>query len=270
MPPLNLVGDFGGGSMLLVVGVLAALWEAQRSGRGQVVDAAMVDGASLLAQMVWGLRGQGCGPTSAGPTCSTGTPRSTTPTPAPTAGTWRSARSSRSSTRRCWPGSASTRPTLPAPVRPRRLARLRARFAEVVRHPHPRRVGRGVRRHRRLRHPGAHVRRGRRAPAPGRPRARSSSPDGVPQAAPGPAVLPHRRRRPGPAAPEPEDVDGVLADWSPAGRSRQHERHRRADGFGRRCRCAGRSASGARCRRPAGCGCGSGRPGCPGPWSWRR
>jgi alpha-methylacyl-CoA racemase len=58
VPPLNLVGDYGGGSMLLVVGVLAALWEAQRSGRGQVVDAAMVDGASLLAQLVWGLRGQ--------------------------------------------------------------------------------------------------------------------------------------------------------------------------------------------------------------------
>ena len=59
VPPLNLVGDFGGGSMLVVIGVLAALWEAQRSGRGQVVDAAMVDGASLLAQMVWSLLGQG-------------------------------------------------------------------------------------------------------------------------------------------------------------------------------------------------------------------
>jgi len=58
VPPLNLVGDYGGGSMLLVVGVLSALWEAQRSGQGQVVDAAMVDGASLLAQLVWGLRGQ--------------------------------------------------------------------------------------------------------------------------------------------------------------------------------------------------------------------
>jgi alpha-methylacyl-CoA racemase len=58
VPPLNLVGDFGGGSMLLVVGVLAALWEAQRSGKGQVVDAAMVDGASLLVQMVWALLGQ--------------------------------------------------------------------------------------------------------------------------------------------------------------------------------------------------------------------
>lgn len=58
VPPLNFVGDFGGGSMLLLVGVLGALWEAQRSGRGQVVDAAMVDGASLLSQMFWGLLGQ--------------------------------------------------------------------------------------------------------------------------------------------------------------------------------------------------------------------
>ncbi|MGH3937297.1 MAG: CaiB/BaiF CoA transferase family protein, partial [Pseudonocardiaceae bacterium] len=46
VPPLNLVGDFGGGSMLLVVGVLAALWERERSGVGQVIDTAMVDGVS--------------------------------------------------------------------------------------------------------------------------------------------------------------------------------------------------------------------------------
>jgi alpha-methylacyl-CoA racemase len=57
--PLNLVGDFGGGSMFLVTGVLAALWERQRSGTGQVVDAAMVDGASVLAQMMWAFRGVG-------------------------------------------------------------------------------------------------------------------------------------------------------------------------------------------------------------------
>ena len=53
--PLNLVGDFGGGSMLCLVGILAALWERERSGRGQVVDAAMVDGASLLMQMIWAM-----------------------------------------------------------------------------------------------------------------------------------------------------------------------------------------------------------------------
>jgi alpha-methylacyl-CoA racemase len=48
VPPLNLLGDFGGGGMLLALGVVAALLETGRSGRGQVVDAAMVDGAALL------------------------------------------------------------------------------------------------------------------------------------------------------------------------------------------------------------------------------
>jgi alpha-methylacyl-CoA racemase len=55
VPPLNLVGDFGGGGMLLAYGIVCALREAQRSGRGQVVDAAMVDGASLLSTMFWGM-----------------------------------------------------------------------------------------------------------------------------------------------------------------------------------------------------------------------
>jgi alpha-methylacyl-CoA racemase len=54
VPPLNLVGDFGGGGMLLAFGVACALIEAQRSARGQVVDAAMVEGASLLAAMFSG------------------------------------------------------------------------------------------------------------------------------------------------------------------------------------------------------------------------
>jgi alpha-methylacyl-CoA racemase len=57
--PINLVADFGGGSMLLVIGVLLALWERERSGRGQVVDAAMVDGAALLSQMLWEMRTRG-------------------------------------------------------------------------------------------------------------------------------------------------------------------------------------------------------------------
>jgi alpha-methylacyl-CoA racemase len=57
--PLNLVGDFGGGGMYLVVGVLAALLEARVSGRGQVVDAAIVDGTAHLATMVVGMLGGG-------------------------------------------------------------------------------------------------------------------------------------------------------------------------------------------------------------------
>ncbi|OUZ10132.1 carnitine dehydratase [Aeromicrobium sp. PE09-221] len=57
--PLNLVGDYGGGSMLLLVGILAALWERERSGEGQVIDASMVDGIALLSQAFWSLRGRG-------------------------------------------------------------------------------------------------------------------------------------------------------------------------------------------------------------------
>ena len=59
VPPLNLVGDFGGGGMLLAVGILAALVERQRSGRGQVVDAAMVDGSALLTSFMYGLLSRG-------------------------------------------------------------------------------------------------------------------------------------------------------------------------------------------------------------------
>ena len=59
VPPVNLVGDFGGGSTFLVIGVLAAVWEAGRSGRGQVVDAAIVDGASSLTALLHGLMAAG-------------------------------------------------------------------------------------------------------------------------------------------------------------------------------------------------------------------
>jgi alpha-methylacyl-CoA racemase len=55
VPPLNLVGDFGGGGMFLAYGVVCGLLEAQRSGQGQVVDAAMVDGAATLMTMFWSM-----------------------------------------------------------------------------------------------------------------------------------------------------------------------------------------------------------------------
>lgn len=58
-PPLNLVGDFGGGGMMLAFGVVCALLEARGSGKGQVVDAAMTDGAALLGAMMYGLRAFG-------------------------------------------------------------------------------------------------------------------------------------------------------------------------------------------------------------------
>ncbi len=59
VPPLNLVGDFGGGGLLLAFGLVCAILEAQKSGKGQVVDAAMVDGAAILMAMFFSLMGAG-------------------------------------------------------------------------------------------------------------------------------------------------------------------------------------------------------------------
>jgi alpha-methylacyl-CoA racemase len=55
-PPINLVGDFGGGGMFLAFGIVCGILEARGSGKGQVVDAAMVDGSAVLMSMIWGLR----------------------------------------------------------------------------------------------------------------------------------------------------------------------------------------------------------------------
>jgi alpha-methylacyl-CoA racemase len=59
VPPLNIVGDYGAGGMLSVVGALAGLWEARSSGRGQIVDAAMVDGIALLTTLFHGMLSTG-------------------------------------------------------------------------------------------------------------------------------------------------------------------------------------------------------------------
>ena len=64
--PMNLLGDFGGGGMLLVVGVLGALVERATSGRGQVVDAAIVDGGALLMAMIYGMKAGGIWPNPRG------------------------------------------------------------------------------------------------------------------------------------------------------------------------------------------------------------
>ncbi|SAK80510.1 L-carnitine dehydratase/bile acid-inducible protein F [Caballeronia pedi] len=59
VPPLNLLGDYGGGGMLLALGVVAALFNVQRGGAGQVVDAAMIEGAAQLGTTIWGLIASG-------------------------------------------------------------------------------------------------------------------------------------------------------------------------------------------------------------------
>ncbi|WP_420467598.1 CaiB/BaiF CoA transferase family protein [Panacagrimonas sp.] len=64
MPPLNLVGDFGGGGLMLALGIVSAVLEARSSGQGQVIDTAMVEGAGVLMGMIYGLRAVGMWPAS--------------------------------------------------------------------------------------------------------------------------------------------------------------------------------------------------------------
>ena len=98
-PPINLVGDFGGGGMFMAFGIVCGILEAQRSGKGQVIDVAMVDGSALLMTMMWGLsQDRLLGRGARARTCSTPARRSTTPTRRPTGSSCRSVRSSRSST----------------------------------------------------------------------------------------------------------------------------------------------------------------------------
>jgi alpha-methylacyl-CoA racemase len=58
-PPINMIGDFGGGGMMIAYGIVCALLEAARSGQGQVIDAAMVDGSAVLMAMIWAFKGMG-------------------------------------------------------------------------------------------------------------------------------------------------------------------------------------------------------------------
>ncbi|MBC3941724.1 CaiB/BaiF CoA-transferase family protein [Sphingomonas albertensis] len=58
-PPINMVGDFGGGAMMLAFGMVSALLHARTTGQGQVIDCAMTDGAALLMSMIWSFHGQG-------------------------------------------------------------------------------------------------------------------------------------------------------------------------------------------------------------------
>ena len=58
-PPINLIGDFGGGGMMLAFGMVSALLHAAKTGEGQIIDAAMTDGAAVLMSMIWGFRANG-------------------------------------------------------------------------------------------------------------------------------------------------------------------------------------------------------------------
>ena len=115
-PPLNMMGDYGGGGMFLAFGVVCALLEARSSGQGQVIDAAMVDGATYLMGAMWGMRGMGLFSEERGTNLlDTGSPFYDTGS--------RSARSSRSSMPSCSSSPACATTTCPrrwtAPAGPR-------------------------------------------------------------------------------------------------------------------------------------------------------
>ena len=158
--PLNLAGDFGGGSMLLLTGVLAALWERQGSGRGQVVDAAMVDGSALLMQAVWAWRGTGL--------WDDGREANLLDGAAPFYRCYRCADGRFVAVGAIEPafygdllkGLGSDRRGPAGPGRPCGVARAAGPVRGRVRVPRPRRLGRRVRRPRRVRDAGADVRRG--------------------------------------------------------------------------------------------------------------
>ena len=199
-PPLNLVADFGGGGMLLALGLVAGLLHARAHRRGpggRRRDGRRhraAHGAVLRRQRRWA-----SGPTSGAPTCSTPARRSTTSTAAPTARSSRSAPSSRSSSPPCSTCSSSTPASLPDQNDRARWPELRAALDLGHRRPAARRVARAGRGHatpasRRC----SRCAQAAAPPAPPGPAARSSSADGVPQPAPAPrfSATPGRARPP--------------------------------------------------------------------------
>lgn len=106
VPPVNLVGE-GGGGMLLAYGIVCALLEARLSGAGQVVDAGIVDGAAVLLSTMLGMRPPAPGTRNAAPTRSTRVRLSTAPTAVPTGSTWPSEPPSGTSSTASWRRSAS-------------------------------------------------------------------------------------------------------------------------------------------------------------------
>ena len=186
MPPLNLVGDFGGGGMFLAFGVVCALLEAQKSGKGQVVDAAMVDGSATLMALMYGMFAQGTWKDERGVNVlDTGAP-------------WYDIYQTKDGK---WLAVGAIEPRFYAEfverlglklsdaaqaARPQGLAGPAAPLRRDHRRQDPRRVGARLRGQRRLRRAGAGAGRGRQATRTTPRAARSSTRDGVLQPAPAP------------------------------------------------------------------------------------
>ena len=211
-PPLNLLGDFAGGSLYLAFGLVCGILEARRSGQGQIVDAAMIDGAASLMTAAVGAVAAGLSTHERGTNTSIPAHISTTSTNAPTAAGSRSRRSRASSTPNYCAASTSTR------RRCRRKWTARAGpghrpVRRAVQDPHPRPMVRLARRDRCLFRAGADHRRSPRSPAQRRAadlcRDRRHRPAG-----PGAALFANGSRPADPAAASsPEQADAALAAW---------------------------------------------------------
>ena len=133
VPPLNLIGDFGGGALYLAFGLLAALTHARATGQGQVVDAAMCDGAASLMSYFYGFRAEGTHTRGAGgePARRRGAV-STTSIAARTANGSRWARSSRSSINCCARRRGLSDPAFDAQMDRKRWPELKEKLARVI------------------------------------------------------------------------------------------------------------------------------------------
>ena len=166
--PTNLLGDFGGGSTYLVIGVLAALLEARVSGAGQVVDAAIVDGTAHLSAMYASMLASGFAQERRAVNLLDGG--------APFYDVYETADGRHMSVGALEPQFYALLldllglPDAPRPQRPHPVAGAPGRLRRAVQGAHPGRVDGGLRGHRRLCRPGAAADRGGRAPAPARPR----------------------------------------------------------------------------------------------------
>ena len=215
VPPLNLAGDFGGGSMFLLVGILSALWERQTSGKGQVVDAAMIDGSSvLIADDVGASAPAGMWSDERG--------INMLDTGAPYYDTYETRRRQVRRRRRdraavlrasCCEGLGLDGADLPGQQRHGRWPELRATFTEVFAAQDRDHWAEGVRRHRRVRHAGAVVRRGGDRTA--HHRARHLLPRAATTCEPAPAPRFSRSAPPTPTPPgvPGADTEAVLRDW---------------------------------------------------------
>lgn len=221
--PANLLGDYAGGSLYLVVGVLAALQHARTpGGGGQVVDAAIVDGTAHLTMMIQGMLHMRrlAGPARLQPA---GRRLPLLRLVRDRRRRVHGRRPAREAVLRRVHRAPRHRGDGPRPGRPRPLGRAAHPRHQPVPHPHPRRVDRGLRRFGRLRGPGPLPARSTPPPAPGRPlhlrRTRRTHPA---RARPRFSATPSSVRS-GPARPG-ADTEAVAADWGvPALRNTRKE-----------------------------------------------